>query len=60
MFASNRELPVSDGPAKRAYVRSMFTAIAPTYDRLNRIISMRLDLRWRRKAVERLDWERAP
>ena len=38
----------------------MFTAIAPTYDRLNRIISMRLDLRWRRKAVERLDWERAP
>ena len=60
MFASNRELPVSDGPEKRAYVRSMFTAIAPTYDRLNRIISMRLDLRWRRKAVERLDWERAP
>ncbi len=60
MFASNQELPVSDGPDKRAYVREMFTAIAPTYDRLNRIISMRLDLRWRRKSVEQLDWERAP
>jgi demethylmenaquinone methyltransferase/2-methoxy-6-polyprenyl-1,4-benzoquinol methylase len=38
----------------------MFTAIAPTYDRLNRIISMRLDLRWRRQALRLLDWERAP
>lgn len=60
MFASNRELPVSGGPEKRAYVRSMFSAIAPTYDRLNRIMSLRLDLRWRRLAVERLGWERAP
>jgi demethylmenaquinone methyltransferase/2-methoxy-6-polyprenyl-1,4-benzoquinol methylase len=38
----------------------MFTAIAPTYDRLNRIISLRLDQRWRRDAVRRLGWERAP
>jgi demethylmenaquinone methyltransferase/2-methoxy-6-polyprenyl-1,4-benzoquinol methylase len=38
----------------------MFTAIAPTYDRLNRIISLRLDLRWRRSAVAELAWERAP
>jgi demethylmenaquinone methyltransferase/2-methoxy-6-polyprenyl-1,4-benzoquinol methylase len=38
----------------------MFTAIAPTYDRLNRIISLRLDQRWRRYAVRRLGWERAP
>ncbi len=60
MFASNRELPVSGGPEKRAYVRGMFTAIAPTYDRLNRIMSLRLDLRWRRVAVERLGWERVP
>ncbi|HEX6643136.1 MAG TPA: ubiquinone/menaquinone biosynthesis methyltransferase [Gemmatimonadales bacterium] len=60
MFASDRELPVSGGAAKRAYVRQMFTAIAPTYDRLNRIISMRLDLYWRRRSVARLDWERVP
>ena len=38
----------------------MFTAIAPTYDRVNRIISLRLDQRWRRYAVRRLGWERAP
>jgi demethylmenaquinone methyltransferase/2-methoxy-6-polyprenyl-1,4-benzoquinol methylase len=60
MFASDRELPVAGGPEKRAYVRGMFTAIAPTYDRLNRIISLNLDRRWRRRAVARLEWERAP
>jgi demethylmenaquinone methyltransferase/2-methoxy-6-polyprenyl-1,4-benzoquinol methylase len=38
----------------------MFSAIAPTYDRLNRIISFRLDLRWRRYAVRHLGWEHAP
>ncbi len=60
MLASDRELPVSGGPEKRAYVRDVFTAIAPTYDRLNRIISLRLDQRWRRYAVGRLGWERRP
>ena len=60
MLASDRELPVSGGPEKRAYVREMFTAIAPTYDRLNRIISFRFDQRWRRVAVRRLGWERRP
>jgi demethylmenaquinone methyltransferase/2-methoxy-6-polyprenyl-1,4-benzoquinol methylase len=60
MLASDRELPVSGGPEKRAYVREIFTAIAPTYDRLNRIISLRFDQRWRRYAVGRLGWERKP
>jgi demethylmenaquinone methyltransferase/2-methoxy-6-polyprenyl-1,4-benzoquinol methylase len=60
MLASDRELPVAGGPEKRAYVREVFTAIAPTYDRLNHIISLRLDQRWRRYAVGRLDWERVP
>ena len=60
MLASDRKLPVSGGPEKRTYVRDMFTAIAPTYDRLNRIISLGLDQRWRRNAVGRLGWERAP
>jgi len=60
MLASDRELPVSGGPEKRAYVREIFTAIAPTYDRLNRIISFRFDQRWRRDAVRQLDWKRAP
>jgi demethylmenaquinone methyltransferase/2-methoxy-6-polyprenyl-1,4-benzoquinol methylase len=60
MLASDRQLPVSGGPEKRAYVRAIFTAIAPTYDRLNRIISFRLDQGWRRYAVARLEWEREP
>jgi demethylmenaquinone methyltransferase / 2-methoxy-6-polyprenyl-1,4-benzoquinol methylase len=60
MLASDRQLPVSGGPEKRAYVRAIFTAIAPTYDRLNRIISFRFDQGWRRYAVARLGWERAP
>jgi demethylmenaquinone methyltransferase / 2-methoxy-6-polyprenyl-1,4-benzoquinol methylase len=60
MLASDRQLPVSGGPEKRAYVREIFTAIAPTYDRLNRIISFRFDQGWRRYAVARLGWERKP
>jgi demethylmenaquinone methyltransferase / 2-methoxy-6-polyprenyl-1,4-benzoquinol methylase len=60
MLASDRHLPVSGGPEKRAYVREIFTAIAPTYDRLNRIISFRFDQGWRRYAVAWLGWERKP
>jgi demethylmenaquinone methyltransferase / 2-methoxy-6-polyprenyl-1,4-benzoquinol methylase len=60
MLASDQRLPVAGGAEKRAYVRSMFAAIAPTYDRLNRILSLSLDLRWRRYAVDRLGWERVP
>jgi demethylmenaquinone methyltransferase / 2-methoxy-6-polyprenyl-1,4-benzoquinol methylase len=60
MLASDQKLPVADGAEKRAYVRAMFSAIAPTYDRLNRLLSLSLDLRWRRYAVDRLGWERVP
>jgi demethylmenaquinone methyltransferase / 2-methoxy-6-polyprenyl-1,4-benzoquinol methylase len=60
MLASDRQLPVSGGPEKRAYVRAIFTAIAPTYDRLNHIISFRLDQGWRRYAVAQMGWEREP
>ncbi len=60
MSASDQNLPIFGGPEKRAYVQSMFGAIAPTYDRLNRIISFNLDQRWRRRAVATLDWEKRP
>ncbi|WP_420453537.1 ubiquinone/menaquinone biosynthesis methyltransferase [Ilumatobacter sp.] len=43
-----------EGDAKRTAVREMFDAIAPRYDRLNRIISFRLDGRWRDRAVRDL------
>ena len=35
-------------------VRSMFDAIAPRYDLVNRIMTFRLDVRWRRRAVRDL------
>ena len=46
------ELP--QGEEKVAAVQGMFDAIAPRYDRLNRIISFRLDVRWRKRAVRDL------
>jgi demethylmenaquinone methyltransferase/2-methoxy-6-polyprenyl-1,4-benzoquinol methylase len=35
-------------------IRSMFDRIAPTYDRLNRLFTFRVDLRWRRRAVSQI------
>ena len=43
-----------------AYVRGMFTAIAPRYDFLNHLLSLNVDRSWRRTAVERLGWEANP
>ena len=45
---------------KRTYVRGIFSDIAPSYDRLNRILSFRIDQLWRRAAVKRLAWEEHP
>ena len=47
--------PLPEGEAKAATVRSMFDAIAPRYDLVNRIMTFRLDVRWRRRTVRRLD-----
>ncbi len=42
------------GEAKRDAVESMFDRLAPRYDRMNRIISLGLDRRWRRHTVAAL------
>ncbi len=57
---TSASLPTTGGEEKRSYVRSMFTAIAPRYDLLNHLLSFNIDRRWRRLAVDRLDWEREP
>jgi demethylmenaquinone methyltransferase / 2-methoxy-6-polyprenyl-1,4-benzoquinol methylase len=43
-----------EGDEKAQAVRSMFDAIAPRYDLVNRIMTFRMDVGWRRRAVRRL------
>jgi demethylmenaquinone methyltransferase / 2-methoxy-6-polyprenyl-1,4-benzoquinol methylase len=38
----------------------MFSSIAPRYDLLNHLLSLNIDRIWRRRAVDRLNWERVP
>jgi demethylmenaquinone methyltransferase/2-methoxy-6-polyprenyl-1,4-benzoquinol methylase len=48
------------GAETRAYVKRMFSEIAPRYDLLNHLLSLNIDRRWRRKAIEKLQVERNP
>jgi demethylmenaquinone methyltransferase/2-methoxy-6-polyprenyl-1,4-benzoquinol methylase len=43
-----------EGDAKVRAVRSMFDAIAPRYDLVNRVMTFRMDVGWRRKTVRGL------
>jgi demethylmenaquinone methyltransferase/2-methoxy-6-polyprenyl-1,4-benzoquinol methylase len=43
-----------EGDEKKQAVREMFDAIAPRYDLVNRIMTFRLDVRWRRRTVRDL------
>lgn len=43
-----------EGEEKKRAVREMFDAIAPRYDLVNRIMTFRLDVRWRRRTVRDL------
>ncbi len=43
-----------DDRGHRVAVRKMFSDIAPTYDLLNRLLSMRIDQRWRQQAMQLL------
>src|SRR3954462_13074501 len=46
------------GATKRAYVKQIFSEIAPRYDLLNHLLSLNIDRRGRRKAIARLGVER--
>lgn len=50
-------LPPAEEKARA--VRRMFGAIAPRYDLLNHVLSLNIDRRWRRRAIDRL-LERRP
>lgn len=48
------------GAEKRAYVRQIFSEIAPRYDFLNHVLSLNIDRIWRRKAIAELALDRDP
>ena len=48
------------GVEKRAYVKQIFSEIAPRYDLLNHLLSLNIDRAWRRAAIAALGIERNP
>ena len=46
--------PLPEGEEKVHAVGAMFDAIAPRYDLLNRLLTFRLDVGWRRKCIDSL------
>ncbi len=48
------------GAEKRAYVKRIFSEIAPRYDLLNHVLSLNVDRRWRKAAIGELGVERDP
>ncbi len=46
------------GAEKRAYVKRIFSEIAPRYDLLNHVLSLNIDRRWRKKAIAQLGVDR--
>lgn len=58
--AGAEDRAAAGGEEKRAYVRQIFSEIAPRYDLLNHLLSLNIDKRWRRRALELLMWHRNP
>lgn len=46
--------PYGSGDSKKAEVERMFDNIAPKYDLLNRVLSLGIDVRWRKRALDYL------
>lgn len=55
MPSSTDTEPLPSGEEKVAAVRSMFDAIAPRYDLVNRVMTFRMDVGWRKRTLEGLD-----
>jgi demethylmenaquinone methyltransferase/2-methoxy-6-polyprenyl-1,4-benzoquinol methylase len=50
MFVQKPRYPLQS-PASEAKIEAMFDRVAPRYDLLNRLLSMRQDQRWRRRLI---------
>lgn len=59
-MATPKQAEPAEGVERADQVRRLFGEIAPRYDLLNRLLSLRIDQRWRRRALRRLAWEDAP
>jgi demethylmenaquinone methyltransferase / 2-methoxy-6-polyprenyl-1,4-benzoquinol methylase len=60
MVARSGSSALPSDEEKSAHVRRMFSSIAPRYDLLNHLLSLNIDKRWRRQAVDLLDPAVAP
>lgn len=54
MYKQEKINPYGKKGDKDVLVREMFNNIAPTYDRLNHLMSFDIDKGWRKKAVRQL------
>ena len=50
-YPQEKVMPYGNEGKKAEQVEQMFDHIAPTYDRLNHLMSMGIDRRWRKKAI---------
>lgn len=53
-MATTPEARPHEGEARERQVQTIFSEIAPRYDLLNHVLSLNVDRRWRRKAVDEL------
>lgn len=53
-MSTEKPNPEFNAPGKDRAVRAMFAEIAPSYDRLNHLLSLNIDRRWRRFTIGRL------
>jgi demethylmenaquinone methyltransferase/2-methoxy-6-polyprenyl-1,4-benzoquinol methylase len=59
-MATVPEARPSEGVDREKQVQTIFSEIAPRYDLLNHVLSLNIDRRWRRKAIDQLGWTGAP
>ncbi len=52
MSNATHKPPIGEVEGKKRAVESMFDAIAPKYDLLNRVLSLGIDQQWRKRAVK--------